>query len=166
MSEHKSLWQAYNDLDGITRAVIALTALAGTVFAVVAVVGVVKNAKDVSGEKQQLNTSKSELKKLNDMGIKQSWPDSQYLTWANNMQDALQGCSIDAISMLNVLGKLNNDADWLKLSEAFGIREVKGCALASNRKVTLQGALSWKLIGDEIENVNAYLKKRGIRYKV
>ena len=127
----------------------------------------VSKTGSVIEDKTTLNTQSSEINQLKDAGIKQTYPDSQYRTWADTIYNNVSGCNNDySLIPLNIIKRLVNDVDWIKLSKEFGTRDVKGCGFASNRQCTLPVALNWKLSDDSLALINLILKSRSSKYRI
>ena len=160
---HTSHGNFWSELPGVAKVAIIGGALVGIYISYKAI----NRAIEVSKEKKGLNTEKDELKQLNNQGIKQSFPDSMYITWADTLKKNLNGCTNDPLLIIGVITKMKNDADWLKLVEAFGTTQVEGCMLASNRTVSLQAALNWKLDTVYVKMLNdQWFKAKGSKYRL
>lgn len=121
-----------------------------------------KNLKDVvkgDGFGKKYNTSLNELEKNN---IKPSYADSTYLQFADRIYVEYWGELISDIEDVTpVFEKMNNDADMIKLTQAFGERRV----LFSTSKYGLGVILNRAFGTKGVEQINAILKKKGITYR-
>lgn len=80
---------------------------------------------DAGGDKRFQQQSSTEENVLENLGMKQSYFDSWYETSAKTIHDSLKyigDTNQDEENAKNVLMKLNNDLDVLKLVKAFGTR--------------------------------------------
>ena len=73
----------------------------------------------------QRGGSKPELDELEEKNIKPAFADKQYKIWADRIEERLSGYTENESEVINIIKNLKNEADWIKLKEAFGIREIK-----------------------------------------
>jgi hypothetical protein len=138
----------------------------------------------------------SDLNNLQSQGINPSYQESQYKQWADSIQTQFTGCdpSLDCNSSLNfsclsncsgsdwvkddscysdsgkivygILKQLNNDADFLALQTAWGIRSYTKHTWCGGDvpNVTLSAASADQLSTDEIGGLNLLLKSKSIKY--
>ena len=68
--------------------------------------------------------NKVEIKQLENQGITASFSDSEFMAMADDLEEAMTGPSNyeDAEKVYAVLQKLENDADFIELNKAFGLR--------------------------------------------
>lgn len=105
----------------------------------------------------------SEIVELEKIGIKPSYPDSQYLSWAEKLQYALNYLNTDEDAVYSVFEKLKNQADLNKLITAFGVRPIE-VFIFITQDVTLSEAMTMQMDTDEIKKVNGILAKKGINF--
>lgn len=125
-----------------------------------------KDIKKFTQKKKNDNLFKSEL----DPKIKGNYPPSQYLAWADKLEDAFDyfwGTDEDAI--YSVMRKLKNNNDWLLLAQAFGMRQYDD--LYDNefwfgKDVNLLRWMQLELDTAEKNKVNAILKSKKITYRI
>ena len=163
----KNLWKAYTELPPIARGTIAVVAVGTVAFVGWNIYKAVRAARDSADDKDELNQTRNELDQLQNAGVRQSYPDSQYQTYANGMADALnygRGCLTDGATIAFTISALKNDVDWLKLNQAFGTREIIGCMLAPSQTIGMTAAIKWK-VGNYYD-LNKILKNKGIRYQI
>lgn len=119
-----------------------------------------KNAED----KKTVGAAKSELKTLAAAGIKPTYKDTQYKIWADAADQCYQGigtCTGDTI-----FKNLKNDADLLKLIEAFGVRNISsGIFLVPDSSGDLAKIMRSELSANDLNAINDQLAKQGITYK-
>lgn len=166
MAAEKSVWQAFNELPILARAIIGILITGTVIFSAYKIFQAVKKAKDAKAEKESLGEVKDELQQLLGQGIRQTYPDSQYVAWGNSIADKLNGCIADEAGVIRIIAQLRNNVDWLKLVERFSLKTITGCMLADDRKVALQAAMQWKLSQIGIDSVNKVLKTKGIKYQI
>lgn len=105
----------------------------------------------------------SEIRDLEKIGIKPSYPDSQYLSWSEKLQYALNYFNTDEDAVYSVFEKLKNQADLNKLITAFGVRPIETFVFITE-DVTLSEAITSQMDTDEIKKVNGILAKKGINF--
>jgi hypothetical protein len=97
-----------------------------------------------------------------------TYPNSQFYAWATVLEEAMFDLGTDEDSIIYVFSQLRNNADFLKLKQAFGTRAYSGGALPVwfNEDLTLEGWLTQELNSDERQEVNSILASRGITYRI
>jgi hypothetical protein len=137
----------------------------GTYFAIKGIKKLVAKEKG----KEEVKTASSLLNKLNrNPSTRQTLTDFQLQSFANGLFTAMDGYQTDEPYIYNVFSSMNNNADVLGLSKAYGIREISSGAWnpEPNFKGTLSGALVNELDTDELKHLNDILKKKGISLKI
>lgn len=111
------------------------------------------------------NTAKATLKDLNGelkkRGLTPSYIDSNYKALADQIHEAMKYLGTDEDAILSVMRKMNNDADLLKLMDAFGSRDYAYGFYAKN----LPQWFTAELDEDDIADINNILKSRKIQYR-
>ena len=104
-----------------------------------------KSLREQKGSREEQAATQLELANLNKgASTKQTISKTQANAMANAIFTAMDGYGTDSVVILKQLVQLKNQADWLALSDAFGIREIssgKGNP-TPNFKGTLSGALA------------------------
>jgi hypothetical protein len=97
-----------------------------------------------------------------------TYPNSQYFGLANTLEQAMFDLGTDEDSIFFVFNQLQNNADFLKLKQAFGTRQYSGGALPVwfNEDLTLEGWLTQELDSDERQQLNSILASKGITYRI
>ncbi len=128
-----------------------------------------KTLREQKGSREEQAATQSELASLNKAAAtKQTISKTQASAMANAIFTAMDGYGTDSVAILKQLVQLKNQADWLALSDAFGIREIssgKGNP-TPNFKGTLSGALTDELGTNDrawSAQVNAMFKVKGIK---
>jgi len=113
-------------------------------------------------------------------GMTQSYPDSQYNSWADGIQKQFDSCdfspenwilsglfaSFSGEYIYKIIKQLNNDLDFLKLSTAFDIRTYDQCGWGTgNFTGNLTQAVEDELSTSEITQLNNLLSQKGINYR-
>ncbi len=159
-------------LQGVPGWERGLIILAGITFTGIAGYQIYKYAKQVrehKGSREEQQATKSELEALNKSATtKQTISKTQASSMANSIFTAMDGYGTDSMAILKQLVQLKNQADWLALSDAFGIREISSGAgnPTPNFKGTLSGALTDELGTNDkawTAQVNTMFKVKGIK---
>lgn len=108
-----------------------------------------KGAIEGFGTKVQ---SKSTLSVLSSQGIKPSYGSEVYSKFADQMENAMNGAGTNEDIIYKVYSYMHNDADMVKLNQAFGIREEN----------TLREWILGDLESSEIAKINEILRDKGI----
>lgn len=128
-------------------------------------------------ENKSIDQSLNDLQKLAAQGVFPTITDTQFQTMAERLVGAMTGCGTDEDTIYQVMGLLQNDADFLKLINIFGLRGIMPCQLTHpvayvqylhDPNSFLGGLASWlqsELTTDEIDTVNYTLSQNGISYK-
>lgn len=120
------------------------------------------------GQQQELTDTKTEIKYLQQQGIQPSFSPAQYSTWANQLQQAFDGCGTSNVVWENIFSRVKNDLDIALLIDAYGTRQFDECNFEfdfGDFKGTLSEALIHELSSSEIEQINEYLQRTGIKYR-
>lgn len=81
-------------------------------------------------EQQTQDDAKKELEKLKKQGNNPTQSDSTFDSLANFIEQSLSGCETNQteLEVVKQIGDIvNNQADWLKLITAFGVRKIDDC---------------------------------------
>jgi len=100
-------------------------------------------------------------------GSAPTYPASQFYAWANRIENAFFDIGTDEEAVFQIIGSLRNNADFLKLKEAFGTREYTGGFLPGfvSPDLTLDGWIQQELDGSDINELNSILSRKGITYR-
>jgi predicted ATP-dependent endonuclease of OLD family len=90
-----------------------------------------------------------------------------YSEWANRLENAMFDIGTDENAIFEVFGSLRTNGDFIKLKQAFGIREYSGGFLPGfvSPDLGLDGWIQQELDGSEINELNAILQRKGITYR-
>jgi hypothetical protein len=96
-----------------------------------------------------------------------TYPDSQFYGWANRLENAMFDIGTDENAIFEVFGSLRTNGDFIKLKQAFGVREYSGGFLPGfvSPDLGLDGWIQQELDGSEINELNAILQRKGITYR-
>lgn len=150
--------------------------LAGAGLATWGIIEGVKYAKKIAREaksREAVKESKDTLKDLQKEGIKPSYSDSQYLAWAQSLQQQFDGCGTGTDKLSGIYSNMKNDADINKLIVAYGTRTVDKCGLGTGDfSGELTSTMAYKFSGVEgalnpyaVTIINSYFGKRGMKFR-
>lgn len=161
--------QVWMSLPVWARGVVVVAAVGTTVFVGYKAYKYFSTA-DVRGDlKAENKDAAKDLKSLQQQGMKASYMDSQYTTWANQLKEAYDGCGTSNGTWRTVFGQMKNDVDVLKLQDAYGTRKFDGCNWEGDFgdfEGTLSQAIVHELSSSEQSELNKILEtaKITIRY--
>jgi len=103
--------------------------------------------------------------------IKLTYKPSQYITWADKLEDAILGTTFnntDEDAIYKIMYYLKSNNDWLELNKAYGIRKWYNSNIPFHQGTNknLLAALQADLDTDEKSKVNKILKSNGITYSI
>lgn len=120
------------------------------------------------GQQQELTDNTTTIKNLEEQGLTPSYEPAQYSTWANQLQEAFDGCGTSNQIWQNVFQKLQNDLDVALLIKAYGVRTFDECNLEfdfGDFSGSLSEALVHELSSSEIKEINQYLQSNNVNYR-
>jgi len=97
-----------------------------------------------------------------------TYPQSQYNTWANQLESAMYDIGTDEDTVFAVFKNLKNDADYLKLVAAFGKRNYTG-GYAPGMFYGDYDLGQWireEFNDSDIDRINNILSSKGIKYEI
>lgn len=96
-----------------------------------------------------------------------TYPDSQFYAWANRLEQSMFDIGTDENAIFEVFGSLRNNADFVKLKQAFGIRNYTGGYVPGflSDDLSLDGWIAQELDSSEISALNSILQRKGITYR-
>lgn len=104
----------------------------------------------------------AELYKLNqNSSTRQKISNKKAIKYANSIFTAIDGLLTKLEDIYSVFSNLCNDADYLAVSKAFGVR-----TMIPNQKATMEQALHADLDLYERKSLNDILSSKGIKYKI
>lgn len=147
----------------------------------------IKNAVKKGEEGKTVKETQDELKALLSSGMRKSYPDSQYRAWADQIENQFDGCdwkqnifdmsdpllgwagmfSGSGQVVAGIFNKLKNNADFLALVNAYGVRTYDQCGIwTGNVTGNLYKAINDELDKGEKDALNKKLAKNGITYTI
>lgn len=168
-----TLYQKFNQQPPVVKGVIAVgLGLLGY--------GLYRSLKKKQEEKEATQAAQAaaiELEQLKQQGIVPSYSDSQFLSYANSLVEAMNGCGTDEAMIFSVFSALRNDADIRKLMVAFGLRYYQPCAVTSPISYAIWQLndhayggelgtwLAYDLSSGDIAEINDILQSQGINFQ-
>lgn len=97
-----------------------------------------------------------------------TYQNSQYFAWANRLEQAMFDVGTDEDAIFSVFSQLRNNADFLKLKQAFGVRNYTGGYVPGflSDDLSLDGWIQQELDNSEIVQLNNILANKGISYRI
>jgi hypothetical protein len=148
------------------KTAIAIGIGAAVALGVYKVIG--KEIKEAIQKKKNAKLFESEK----DPKVKLTYKPSQYITWADKMQDAFQMNWLNATdeeAIYSILRRLKTNNDWLELMKSYGKRTYYDPTSASyifGKDINLLTALQLELSTAEKNKANTILKNNGIKYRI
>lgn len=170
----KGFYKYYKDLPPYVKG--ALMIGAGVVIFLVGkkLYRVVFPSQDERAAKLLLNNINKEIDTARKQGMKQSYSDSQYITFANQIYEGMRYVAGDDYAMVEAnLKRMMNDIDVALLVKAFGARQDYAFGIPTGTPKDLFTFVRTEL-GDEyggltsyrLTRVNEDWKKKGIKYQI
>lgn len=101
-----------------------------------------------------------------------TYPDSQYYTFADELESAMENAGTDEETIYRVFRKIKNNKDYLYLQKAFGKRTYSGelfgglTSLVDPTEDSLEQWLQNELSAEEITKVNKILSNNNVNYSI
>jgi len=156
-----------NELPTWSKGVIAVALLGAGGFAVFKLYSYFKKLKEQENIKQEVESTKTEIQKIEATGKKGTLTDLQIQQYANKLQSAFDGYGTRADQVYILLANFRNDIDILNLKRIYGIRKISSGKfnIAGDFEGTLDQTIIDELSKKEISDINLMLGKKGIKYK-
>ena len=156
-----------NELPTWSKGVIAVALLGAGGFAVYKLYSYFKKLKEQENIKQEVESTKTEIQKIEATGKKGTLTDLQIQQYANKLQSAFDGYGTRADQVYILLANFRNDIDILNLKRIYGIRKISSGKfnIAGDFEGTLDQTIIDELSKKEIIDINLMLCKKGIKYK-
>ena len=120
--------------------------------------------------------AQNEIKGLEAQGVRATYSDSQFESFAQTLNEAMNGCGTNENNIFEVFRKIKNDIDIRKLISIFGIRFYRPCEVTQpisyfryqfNNEAfggSLATLLTYELTTSEIREINSILKANNVNY--
>ncbi len=119
-------------------------------------------------DREDIRDTQSDLNDLIKKGVKPSYNQSQYSSWASALRQSFDGCGTGNSVWENIFKALKNDADVLALNATYGTRTYDGCNWEGDygdKTGTLAAALNDELSSSEISKINSMLSSKNIKFQ-
>ena len=136
--EHKNFWRI---LFGI--------------LILVAIVLIVRFLQRIAPKKDPMSEIKINTSEL-------SFPQSQYMLWADQLYSAMRGWGVSKNSIFAVIEQLRTKADWDQLVKTYGVRQIKTWWWNTSNG-TLPASLRDELSTSSMDRINRHLANFGVR---
>lgn len=103
-----------------------------------------------------------EIAQLANQGIKPTYTAQQYNKMADDLFVAMDGYGTDSEVVFSTFKKLKNDADFIKLDSAFGVKTATDNLFGLMEAEDLSGWIKDDLSQTEIQRLNKQLANQGI----
>jgi hypothetical protein len=120
----------------------------------------------------QKKKNKQMFEKEKDPGVVLTYKPSQYITWADKIEDAFNVSFLnftDEDAIYSIMRKLKTNNDWLELNKAYGKRTYYNPISPTyifGKSINMLTSLQLELDTTEKNKVNAILKSKGIKYRI
>jgi hypothetical protein len=170
----QKIYDYYKDLPPWAKGVVIVGVVGVVVYGGVKLARVIFPPKSKKDEKQLEKDIKEEIEVAQDKGLKPSYQDSNYTTFANTIYDSIRYCAGDDYGNAELtMKKMKNDLDVAKLIKAYGIRQRYCFGLPAGSKLDLFSTINAEL-GQEwfgltnyrVRNINEDWKAKGITYQI
>jgi hypothetical protein len=178
-------FEVYKGLPSWAKGVVVIGGIAIVYFTTKSFLKRIKQSAEKKKDMEVVVEQKKELDILVKDGVYPTFSGSQYKAWADALQKQFDGCdpsiripllaptslwnsqwSGSGAKLVNIIYKFKNDADFLQLSQAYGVRTYDQCGWGTgNFTGSLAAAISDELDESEINAINQALSKQGIKYK-
>jgi hypothetical protein len=148
------------------KTVIAIGIGAGVAYGMYKIVG--KELAEAIKKKKNTKLFDEEI----DPKINASYKPSQFITWADKLEDSFNSNWLDQTdeaAIYGIMRKLKNNTDWLELNKAYGLRSYYdpfNLTYITGKDINLIKALQMELDSKEKKQVNYILKSKGITYRI
>lgn len=164
--------EQFSTMPGWAKGVIGIGLLGGVAFAIYKIMNAPKDIRKHQTDRQETASVAQELDKANqNPATKQKLSKTDALAIANSLFTAMDGWGTDTVAIMKNLGRLQNQADWLAVSSAYGIKEVSSGRgnPEPNYTGTLSGALTSELGVNDLamrNKINQYFASKGITARI
>lgn len=161
-----SVVQTFTNLPTKQKIIVGVVAL---ILVIVAVIVVRKMFRKPNAGGQQGGTQDHVGDDINLNQQAQSYQNSQYAIWADQLEVAMQDAGTDDDAIYYIMEQMLNDKDVLKLVQAFGTRGYNGSIIwipaPWRSQLSLGGFFGEELRVSELQRVNDILASKGIQFR-
>ena len=174
MQQGGKVYQYYKDLPSWAKGVSVVgVLLVGFIVGRKIYMTIVKSQQE-KRNREYLRDVDSDISKNQQSGVKPSFSDSNYMSFANTIYNSMRYCVGDDYgSVESTMKKMNNDLDVAKLIKAFGVRQDYCFGIPSGDPMDLFTYVR-KELGNDYAGITDYRVKhimddwanKGITYKI
>ena len=120
-----------------------------------------------------LNTIDADISKLKLSGLKESYPNADYLTFANTIYESMRYCAGDSYkTVVSTCKKMMNDLDVALTMKAFGTRQNYCFGIDAGTPMDMLSFIQkelgreWLLFDWKIQEINRNWSSKGITYRL
>jgi hypothetical protein len=158
----------YKNLDPRVRLGVQVVGFAVGIYIIYRLIkGVNTFQQDQQFQSEEQSTA-NELTQLNkNPYTRQKITESQAKSYANKLYQAMNGLGTDEQQIYSVFYKLQNNADYLAIQNAFGTKTISsGSYFIGDVRGTMVTCLSSELDIDETKKVNDILRSKKIKFRI
>jgi hypothetical protein len=141
----------YSELPTWAKGTVAVVAVGSLVLLGIAIRNAIKTGKGNKEDKEFGKETQEELDLLLNQGVQPTLSDAQATSLANLVESSLSGCELSGTEeqvVKSILAGVQNQADWVKLQNVYGIRTTDNCGYwTGDTKEDLKGILTSNLDG-------------------
>jgi hypothetical protein len=172
----------YKELPGWAKGLTAIAVVGVAAYTGFKIYGGIRTAIRKAQAGKSIKDVATERKEYENNGISASFANSDYQGWASAIEQQFSGCDFSTplpflsgrVSLSksgrvigDILNTFNNNVDFLKLVEAWGIRTYDDCGIGTGNveNVNLYGAVNSELDSYEVSVLNDLLASKKITYR-
>jgi hypothetical protein len=163
------VYQYYKELPSWAKGIVVVGGIAIIYFATKQTIARLRKQSEGKDAKNSVEDAKNELQQLSNDGIRPTITKSQADAYAEKIVKQFKGADLllGSYDVVNQIFKeLKNNADFLLLKSAFGVRTYDDAFFGQVKNVTLESAIQDELTQFRINDLNKTLSKKGITYRV
>lgn len=163
-----SVKSVYGDLSPRAKNIVIITGVIVGSILLFKVIKQLKGVRDRVAARDEAQATADELEEANQsVSTKQTLSQSQVEAIANSMYAAMDGYGTYEDNIYAGFKQMKNNADFLAVSKAYGIRTVHSKVyFVSDVTTTLIPALQSELSQGWLDYINELLQSKGIKYRV
>lgn len=158
--------EQFKNLPQWSKGIIAVTVVAGIALVAYAAYKKLNKSQQEKDAEEALKSVNKDIKDFS-KSQKQSYPPSQYGTFADALFESMTGLGTNEQEIFSVFNKMKNTLDVLFLIKAFGIREYTDdrVFIFNTKPMNLNQWLSAELSDSDKKELNKILSSKGINFQ-
>jgi len=160
--------EVYSNLDPRVRLGVQLVGFGLAVYIIYRLIKAQKQAKEDKPMTNEAQATANDLEQLNkNPYTRQKISDSQAKAYANKIWTCMEGKGTYEDELVGVFYHLNNDADFLAVEKAYGVRTIHSKTyFVDDFRGNMVSAIADELGVDYIKKINSILAKKKIKRRV